>query len=137
MVTIEDILRVMDERAQAVCSKTYLQERPNATTTSLKEFVVVSIPYSESRKTIGSDDWWLDQTVCFEIYVADRKTASNPKEFNQPVMKRLRTSLFDIFPICDTTLGIKITSPRTVVPASSDGNGYHYSRVQAKMTTMV
>lgn len=137
MVSVEDILRLMDERAKSVCSRTYLQERPNAVTSPLKEFIVVSIPYSESRKTIGADDWWLDQTVCFEIYVADRKTAENPKDFNQPSMKRLRSAVYSLFPIIDTTLGVKITTPRTVIPASSDGNGYHYTRIQGKMTTMV
>lgn len=138
MITAEDILEVMGRQAKAVCEKVYPQDRPNATTDKLTEFIVVSLPYSESNKMLGEDDdWWLDETVVFEIYVADRKSANDPKLFNKSSMKYLRESLLQLFPIVDERLGIKITRPRTVVNASGDGNGYHYTRVQAKMTTMV
>ena len=138
MITPEDILEVMDKQARKVCNVTRLQERPNATDTSAKEFIVCSLPYSPSNKTMGEDDdWWIDLTVCFEIFVADRVSADNPKEFNQPVMKRLRKELFSLFPISDETNGFIITRPRTVIPASSDGNNYHYTRIQARLTTMV
>jgi len=138
MVTPEDVLETMDKAAQNVCTRTFLQERPNATDAKLTEFVVVSLPYSTSNKTLGeSDDWWLDMTVVFEIFVADRKTRSNPKEFNQPAMKRLRNALLELFPIEEENGLFKIDYPRTVIPASGDGNGYHYTRIQAKMTTMV
>lgn len=138
MIECEDILQVMDERASTVCPVTFPQQRPNAVTEGLSEFIVVSLPYSETNRTIGeSDDWWLDMTVVFEIYVADRKTASDPKEMNIPAMKRLRGSLRGIFPIIDPQGRFKIVRPRTVIPSSSDGNGYHYTRIQARMTTMV
>jgi len=136
MIEPEDIQKVMGKRAKKVCDKVY-QERPNATTSKLDAFIVVSLPYSESNKTLGEDDdWWLDETVVFDIYVADNKTAANPKETNGDVMRKLRAGIKALFPITDKALGIKITRPRTVVNFSSDGNGYHYSRVQAKMTTM-
>lgn len=138
MITPEDILEVMGNQAKTVCTKVFPQERPNAVTDKLTEFIVVSLPYSESNKMLGEDDdWWLDETVVFEIYVADRKTASDPKLFNTKKMSELRSDLRALFPIIDTDLGIKITRPRTVVNASSDGNGYHYTRIQGKMTTMV
>lgn len=137
MITPEDILETMDLEAQKICSRTFLQERPNATDSKLKEFIVCSMPYSEVNRTLGEkDDWWLDVTVVFEIFVADRKTRDNPKEFNQPAMKDLRKALFEIFPII-VPGQYKIDFPRTVIPASSDGNGYHYTRIQAKMTTMI
>ena len=136
MITPEDILETMDMTAQTVCKRTFLQERPNATDSKLTEFIVVSLPYSETRRTLGeNDDWWLDVTVVFEIFVADRKTRDNPKEFDQPKMKELRTALFEKFPV--KANGYKIDFPRSLIPATSDGNGYHYTRIQAKMTTMV
>lgn len=136
MITPEDILETMDLRAQTVCKRTFLQDRPSATDSKLKEFIVPSLPYSPTNKTMGEDDdWWIDVTVVFEIFVADRKTNQNPKEFNQPAMKKLRKKVFDLFPII--TDKFKIVRPRTVIPASSDGNGYHYTRIQAKLTTMV
>ncbi len=136
MITPEDILEAMDMEARKVCENTFLQERPNATDPKLTEFIVVSLPYSTVNKTMGEDDdWWIDVTVVFEIFVADRKTNQNPKEFNQPAMKELRKKVFDLFPII--TDKFKIVRPRTVIPASSDGNGYHYTRIQAKLTTMV
>ena len=138
MIEAEDILEVMGKQAKKVCSKVYPQDRPNATTDKLTQFIVVSLPYSESNKMLGEDDdWWLDMTVVFEIYVADDKTASNPKQLDVKTMKSLRSQLKALFPIVDDNLGISITRPRTVIVASSDGNGYHYSRIQAKMTTMV
>ena len=136
MITPEDILETMDRAAQAVCERTFLQERPNATDSKLTQFVVVSLPYSEVSRTMGDDDYWRDITVCFEIYVADRKTRENPKELNLPVMKELRKALMGVFPIVMPGQ-YKIDFPRIVIPASSDGNGYHFSRIQAKMTTMV
>ena len=137
MIEAEDILKVMGRQAKKVCN-TVLPNRPNASTAKLTQFIVVSLPFSESNKTLGEDDdWCLDETVVFEIYVADKKTAANPNEPNVEVMKTLRQNLRDQFPIVDRTLGIKITRPRTVINSSSDGNGYHYSRVQAKMTTLL
>lgn len=136
MIEAEDIQKVMGRQAKKVCDKVF-QDRPNASTTKLDAFIVVSLPYSESNRTIGeADDWWLDETVCFEIYVVDKKSASSPKEPNSELMRTLRSGLKALFPIVDTTIGIKITRPRTVINFSSDGNGYHYSRIQAKMTTM-
>ena len=138
MIEPEDILKVMGTEAKKVCAKVYPQDRPNATTDKLTQFIVVSLPYAPSNKMLGEDDdWWIDQTVSFEIYVADKKTAANPKEYDSKSMKPLRANLRALFPIIDTNLGIKISRPRTVITASSDGNGYHYSRIQAKMTTMV
>lgn len=138
MITPEDIRKAMGLQVKDICKHIYPQERPNATTEKLTEFIVVSLPYSFSNRTMGeNDDWWLDLTVVYEIFVADRKSAENPKLTNDVVMKRLRNALYDTFPMIDRELGIKITRPRTVIPASSDGNGYHYTRIQAKMTTMV
>ena len=138
MIEAEDILEVMGKEARKVCKKVYPQNRPNASTEKLTEFIVVSLPYSFSNKTIGEDDdWWLDLTVVFEIYVAHNKRADSPNEANTKVMKTLRQNLRALFPVVDGERRFKITRPRTVVVASSDGNGYHYTRVQAKMTTMV
>ena len=138
MITPEDILEVMGKQVRGICEKVYPQERPNAVTEGLTEFIVVSLPYSVSNKILGEDDdWWIDLTVVYEIYVADKKKASNPKEFNLNKMKPLREQLFATFPVTDKENRFVIARPRTVVIASSDGNGYHYTRVQARLTTMV
>ena len=58
----------------------------------LTQFIVVSLPYSVSNKMLGEDDdWWLDMTVVFDIYVADKKTASNPKVFDMRPMKTMNS----------------------------------------------
>ncbi len=127
----------MDQEVKKVCGRTFLQERPNATDAKLSAFIVSSLPYSTVNRTLGeNDDWWIDLTVVFEIFVADRKSNQNPKEFDSVKMKELRGKLFELFPIV-VPEKFKIVRPRTVIPASSDGNGYHYTRIQAKMTTMV
>lgn len=138
MLTPEDILKVMGSEAKKVCAKVYPQERPNAVTEKLTEFIVVSLPYSESNRMLGEDDdWWLDETVVFEIYIADKKGASDPKLLDVSRMGTLRENLRKRFPIEDTEDRFVITRPRTVINFSSDGNGYHYTRIQGKMTTMV
>ncbi len=139
MLTPEDILQVMDESVvSAMNIRTFLNKRPDAVDRKLTEFVVVALPYSAANRMLGeNDDWWIDMTVTFEIFVADRKAASDTSEPNVPRMKALRLMLDGIFPIKNKEVGIKITRPRTVTPASSDGEGYTYTRIQAKMTTMV
>ena len=135
MITPEDIRKAMGRQAMTVCKKVFPQDRPNAVTEKLTEFIVVSLPYSFVNRMLGEDDdWWVDITVVYEIFVADNKTAADPKRLDDDKMK---SALFGTFPLVDRELGIKITRPRTVIPASSDGNGYHYTRIQAKMTTMV
>lgn len=138
MITPEDIRKTMGKQALKVCKNVYPQDRPNATTDKLTSFIVVSLPYSVSNKILGEDDdWWLDQTVVYEIYVADKTSANNPKQLDDKTMKQLREALYATFPLFDANNEFKIVRPRTVIPASSDGNGYHYTRIQAKMTTMV
>lgn len=138
MIEAEDILEVMGRQAKKVCKKVIPGERPNASTEKLTQFIVVSLPYSESNKMLCDDeDWWLDETVVFEIYVADKKTAADPKHMDVQTLKKLRADIRALFPIIDSENRFKITRPRTVVNHSSDGNGYHYTRIQAKMTTMV
>lgn len=128
----------MGRQMKGVCKDIFPQFRPNATDKSLTEFIVVSLPYSEVNRTMGeNDDYWRDLTVVYEIFVADKKTARNPKQIDDDKMKELRLEVEKRFPLVDKTLGIKIVRPRTVIPASSDGNGYHYTRIQAKMTTLV
>lgn len=128
----------MGRQMKGVCENIFPQFRPNATDKSLTEFIVVSLPYSEVNRTMGeNDDYWRDLTVVYEIFVADKKTARNPKQIDDDKMKELRLEVEKRFPLVDKTLGIKIVRPRTVIPASSDGNGYHYTRIQAKMTTLV
>lgn len=138
MITPEDIRKRMGQQVKGICKDIYPQFRPNAVTEKVKDFIVVSLPYSEVNRTMGeTDDYWRDMTVVYEIYVADKKTAANPKRVDDEKMKSLRLALLETFPMVDKELGIKITRPRTVIPASSDGNGYHYTRIQARMTTMV
>lgn len=138
MITPEMIRKRMGRQVKGICKNVYPQFRPNAVTEPMKEFIVVSLPYSIVNRTLGeNDDWWVDMTVVYEIYVADRKGASNPKLLNDDRMEELRLDLYDTFPMVDHKLGFKIVRPRTVIPASSDGNGYHYTRIQARMTTMV
>lgn len=131
-------MKAMGRQMNGVCKNIFPQFRPNATDESLMEFIVVSLPYSEVNRTMGeNDDYWRDLTVVYEIFVADKKTARNPKQIDDDKMKELRLEVEKRFPLVDKTLGIKIVRPRTVIPASSDGNGYHYTRIQAKMTTLV
>lgn len=128
----------MGRRALNVCNVVVEDNRPNATDEKLTQFIVVSLPYASMNRILGeADDWWVDMTVVFDVYVADLKSAKKPNRTDSPTMEALRQRLYSQFPIVDRTLGIKITTPRTVVNSASDGNAYHYTRIQAKMTTLV
>ena len=131
----------MGRQVKGICQRVIPQDRPNAVTEKMTNFIVVSLPYSETYGLMGESDearnWWLNITVVYEIFVADRKNADGPKELDDKTMERFRKQVFDTFPLCDTEKGFKIVSPRTVISASSDGNGYHYTRIQAKVTTLV
>ena len=137
MITPEKIRKAMGFQVKNISKHVFPQDRPNATDSSLTDFIVVSLPYSESRKEISREDWWLDITVVYEIYVADKKSAGNAKRLDDDRMEELRIGGYGTFPLVDEELGIQIDEPRTVIPSSSDGNGYHFTRIQAKMTTMV
>lgn len=138
MITQEDIKKVMGRSALTICDYVFEDNRPNASDERLTQFIVVTLPYSAMNKIVGEcDDWWIDMTVVYDIYVADLKSAKKPNRTNSDVMKDLRQKCYALFPIVDSELGIKITRPRTVINSASDGNSYHYTRIQAKMTTMV
>jgi hypothetical protein len=137
MITPEKIRKAMGFQVKNISKHVFPQDRPNATDSSLTDFIVVSLPYSESRKEISREDWWLDITVVYEIYVADKKSAGNAKRLDDDRMEELRLGVYGTFPLVDEELGIQIDEPRTVIPSSSDGNGYQFTRIQAKMTTMV
>ena len=64
MITPEDIRKAMGKQAKRVCKSVFEQDRPNATTEKLTEFIVVSLPYSEVNRTMGEDDdwsWWSER----------------------------------------------------------------------------
>lgn len=138
MITPEQVKRLMGRNALKVCKTVVEDNRHNATDEKLTQFIVVSLPYAAVNKMMSEDDdWWVDMTVVFEVYVADKKSARKPNRTDSDTMESLRVSLMALFPIVDTSAGIKLTRPRTIINSASDGNGYHYTRIQAKMTTMV
>lgn len=138
MITPEDIKEIMGRKAKEVCDTVVEDNRANATDEKVMQFIVVSLPYSAMNKTVGEDDdWWVDMTVVYEAYVADKKSANKPNRTDSKAMKKLRQDIFGLFPIVDEEKGVKITRPRTIINSASDGRAFHFTRIQARMTTMV
>lgn len=137
MITPEDIKKIMGRRAKTVCPNV-LEERPRATTEELGSFIVVLLPYSPVNRLLSEvGDWWMDMTVVFDIYAKDIVTAKFPNRPDSDTLESLRTGVLGLFPIVDREVGLKIVRPRVVVNSASVDDDYHYTRVQAKLTTMI
>lgn len=113
-------------------------ERPESVEKSINKFLVVDLPAGLRNKEIGgmsSGFKWTESTVRFDVFVRDRMKASSPNEPDINELDKLVDDLSKCFPIVDRTNDIVIAKPRIVVPSSSDGNGFHYSRIHAGLTT--
>ena len=124
--------------------KMYLFERPSAVLNGQTSFLVVSLPGTITNQiigedgTVGEDDFdWSDATLAIEIFVKDDVKASNPNEVSIIAVNTYTEQLKSLFPMVDYTLGVEAVKPKVVIPAHSDGNGFHYTRVHARISTMV
>lgn len=120
--------------------KTYLGKRPQATTKNLDCFLVVALPSRITDKEIGgcnSDFNWSETTAVFELFVRDDVQADNPIEAAIIELNDKVEELKALFPIADLEQEVEVCRPRVIFTGKSDGNGFHYTRVHAQLSTMV
>lgn len=139
MVSIKEILQGLKDKALTVCSKVYTQERPTATDDGLASFIVVSVPTSLYEEIEGmSIGWWTHTAVQFEIYTKDKATAANPNQMNIPKSDSMFCDIMNLFPFTiqgqDVVYNVK--SPEVLLVGRSDGNGFHFTLIQATLTTI-
>lgn len=121
--------------------KMYLFDRPSAVDKSQNAFLVLSLTAIRNQiigedGVLGETDFdWSDTTLIIEIFVRDNGKASNPNEVSINSVDAYTEQLKGLFPITDATSGVTAVKPRVIVPSHSDGNGFHYTRVHAALTT--
>lgn len=133
MFDVVELLRIMRDAVKgSVTEHVFLQERPSSVEHSTDEFVVVSLPTRIYEMEVGQDDeyGYYQTTVRFEIFVRDRATAGNPNAVNINVVNDKLKRLKSIFPVRKD--GILIQRPSIIIPSSSDGEGFHYTTIQAR-----
>lgn len=137
MGQLKTFLQTAIEGALSVGVRIYF-DRPEAVDTSIDRFMVVYLPSGiRNREVSGAKSAfnWSNCTVSFEVFVRDSMKAASPNEPAVMDIDELVDNLMSVFPIVDRTNDIVISTPRIVIPSSSDGNGFHYSRINASLTT--
>lgn len=136
MVSIRQILKSVYDAVEGICDRTFLQERPKSVIEGMKDYIVVRVVSSINNREIdqtGSYDYY-DTTIQIEVYVKDRGSASNPNLIDINSMDDKVTQVMSLFPIKDEY----IHAMRPVITLSmSDGNGFHCTIIQARLTTLV
>lgn len=136
MMSIRQILKSIYDAVDGICGRTFLQERPKSVIESLSDYIVVRVVSSINNKEIdqtGSYDYF-NTTIQIEVYVKDRINASNPNQININALDEKVSQVLALFPIKDEY----VHAMRPVVTLTmSDGNGFHCSIIQARLTTLV
>ena len=133
MIDLTDILKTMRDMVKGTVSDhVFLQERPSSVERSMDDFVVVSLPVQIHEVEMGQDDeyGYYQTTVRFEIFVRDRATASNPNAVNINIVNDKLKRLKGLFPVKRD--GILIQKPTILIPSAKDGEGFHYTVIQAR-----
>lgn len=143
MAQTKTLLQAITAALKPMGMKMYLFERPSAVLEGQSSFLVVSLPGTITNQivgedgSVGEDDFdWSDATLTIEIFVKDDVKASNPDEVSINAVNTYTEQLKGLFPIADLTRGVEAVKPKVVIPAHSDGNGFHYTRVHARISTM-
>lgn len=136
MIRILDYMKVAHDAVKAVCDKVYLKDRPKSVDQKSDAYIVVDMPSYISNREIdysGSFDYYVT-TINIYIYVRDKVTPKHFENIDIVKMDELLKQVLALFPIADKEKGVKIHRPRVVV-SNSDGDGWHFSLVSARMTT--
>lgn len=135
-MSIKDILKSVYDAVEGICERTFIQDRPKSVIDSLNDYMVVKAVSSFNNREVdekGSYDYY-ESTVQIEIYVKDRVSASNPNQINILSIDDKVTQVLSLFPIKDRH--IHAMRPRVTL-SISDGNGFHCTIIQARLTTLV
>lgn len=114
----------------------YVADRPKAVAEKTKSFIVVDIPNYVSNRELnrdGSYNYYVT-TASIDLFVRDKMTAQRVEMLDINKMDELLKQILEKFPIKDEEHEIFVTNPRVILSAS-DGDGFHYTSIQARLTT--
>lgn len=136
MVSIKTILKDVYDNVKDVCSKTYLQERPESVSPKLNDFLVIRATNGFRNGEIdprGGYEYY-ETTIRFEVFVRDKVTDKNPNGIDINTMDTKVSSLINLIPFY--TEHLKVTEPRVTI-SIKDGDGFHVTFIVAELTTLV
>lgn len=136
MVNIKDYIQALYEAVQGCADAVYIADRPTAVLPKTDTFIVVDIPsFINNREMDRNGDFgYYTMTATIDIFVRDKQTAQKVGQVNIIKMDTLLKKILSLFPIEDKERGVLVSNPRTILSAS-DGNGFHYTSIQARLTT--
>lgn len=136
MVEIKDYLQALYEAVQGCVEAVYIADRPTAVSEKTQTFIVVDIPsYISNREMDRSGDFgYYTMTATIDVFVRDKQSALKVGQVDIVKMDTLLKKVLGLFPIEDTERSVFVSNPRTILSAS-DGNGFHYTSIQARLTT--
>lgn len=138
MTTIYDIQTLLVKGTKGICDAQHLQNRPQATDKTGDNFMVINLGSRLTNEEISDDLGynWQETYATISIFVKDDISSSNTNKVKAKTLSTLTEKLRSVFPLKDETLNVKAYRPRIIVPGAGDGNGYHYSTVQVRITTL-
>jgi hypothetical protein len=121
----ERMLKVLYDAVLPISSNRYLQERPAIINEKVKDFVVVSCPYTQYKRVYGYD-YGSSRSMCrIEMYARDKGGSVASGGGGTIDIKKLgamEQAALALFPIVAN--GVRVSSPKPVLK-SSDGFGFH------------
>lgn len=136
---LSGVYEAMCDGCEAMGLRMYLEERPSAVEDRPDEFMVLSLPSSLRNEEISYDGRynWYESEATIEIFTRDDISADNPNEMAVVRLCELSDKLRGLFPIRDEAHSILLTRPTVVIPAHTDGDGFHYTRLNARLSSLV
>lgn len=136
MIGIRDIFESLYDAMKDVCENVYLQERPTSVIEHTDSYIVVSLHSTIANREIditGEYDYYVT-TGQIEIYVKDKISANKPNRIDVNKVDTLVKGVLGKFPIKDDKI---LASRPRITLATSDGNGFHCTIIQTRITTLV
>lgn len=136
MIEIAKYLNVLYDAVDGIADARYVADRPKSVGTKTNTFIVVDIPNYIANREIdksGAFDYFVT-TATIDVFVRDKLTAQRTEMLDVLTMDKLLKKTLEKFPIVDEERGVRVTNPRVILSAS-DGEGFHYTSIQARLTT--
>lgn len=137
MIEFSDYIETAYNAVKTVTDNVYL-DRPQSVAQSVSEYAVVGCPNYISNREInhGGDLNYYVTTIDIDLYVKDKQTSQKTNQLNIKKMDKLVKKTLALFPIINKEKSVMIHIPR-VIFSSSDGEGWHYALITARLTTYI
>lgn len=135
MVRLKDYFEAIYNAVSPLVDKVYLNDRPKASSDKLGSYIVIDVvsPSNREMSMDGSFDYF-NATAYLSLFVRDKVNSKALGQMNIKELDRLTKAVWNIFPIVDDKLNVKVYKPYVVIP-NGDDSGYHYILIQARLTT--